>query len=686
MSFFERIFSREKKNMSLTDAPASTKSNKAYLIKKLGLAFVDSSGAAAKKDFQEPNFDLEEITKAYNTDSYVRQAVDKYVDLIFKSGWDITGKNQKAVDYINLRMNAIAEATQMNTRQMFREFAEDLVKYANVFLVKARATGSYSFPHGITVSSKDTKPIAGYFFLPPSTMRVAREENGTIANYQQEVTGKTPIEFKPEDIIHTSWKKERGQAFGVSFITPVLEDVLILRQIEEDVIRLIYRELFPLHTYTVGIDKPGYEATDEEIEEVRDMIREMPMDGGIVIPERHKIGVVGSEGHALEVNEYLVYFRSRVFSGLGVSDSLMGIGNTVNRATAESMSGEMRDRIKAFQRVIEDAIEFSIFNELLREGGFDPLLKPEDKVYFSFREIDLDSQSKMEQSVTQLWNNDIITFEEARQMLGREPEVDESRLHSRMVSIVVAQEKESIKTSNESFSGKIPIKESIEESPVSKIIDENSQKLLYHWELTRSDIVDLIKQYYLTQERSFEDYDSKEVRGIINLTIDSIANLSEKYISSAFIKGVDKARNEINVYNTMPNIKYNGHLKEMHDQYMRRIRILLDEDLNYLIKVAMRKTSKEDILARISGIFNSLEYRLKFIADYELKKAYYYGMALCAIAFGYEEIQVKLTNDCEKCRSNSAVINLKTALLYKSIPPYHPSCNCSLVLSKKGDE
>jgi hypothetical protein len=695
MSFFDKIFSREKK-ISLGDASASSKGMKAYIVKKLGLAFVDSIGAAAKKDFQEPDFDLEEITKAYNTDSYIRQAIDKYVDLIFKSGWDVTGKNQKAVDYVNLRLMAIAEATQMNTRHFLIELAEDLVKYSNVFLVKARASGSYTFPPGITVSTTDTKPVAGYFILPPSTMKIAREENGTIANYQQEVSGKTPIEFKPEDIIHIAWKKERGQAFGVSFITPVLEDVLILRQIEEDVIRLIYRNLFPLYTYTVGIDKPGYEATDEEIEVVRDTIREMPTDGGVVLPERHKIEVVGSQGKALEVNEYLQYFRSRVFSGLGVSDSLMGIGSTVNRATAESMSGEMRDRIKAFQRVIEDALNFSIFNELLREGGFDPLLKPEDKVFFTFREIDLDSRTKMEQSVSQLWLNDLITFEEARQMVGYEPVVDEARLHSRFVTGFNAEQQAQLSaqhttnepaSSNKTTKKQAAMKESLEvlNPRLNAVISENTQKLRYHWELTRLDVVELVKAYYLTKKRDFLSYEHKEVANIINLTIDSIANLSEQYIRSSFIYGVDSARNQIGS-SQVPNLKYNGYTKEVNDIYMKRIRALLEEDLGYLIKVIMRNASYEDVIAKITGAFASLEFRLNFIADYELKKAYYYGFIRCAEWFGYQEVSVDTTEDCAKCKNNNAVINIQTASLYTSIPPFHPSCNCSLRLDRKGDE
>lgn len=708
MAFYSKWLLWGKKKMSLEDAPGSTSKNKASLIKRLGLAFTTGSGAAAKKSFQEPDFSFDDITAAYNTDAYIRQAVDKYVDLIFKSGWDITGKNQKSVDYINLRLAAISDATQMNTRQFMRELGEDLVKYANVFIIKARASGSYTYPPGITVSEVTGKTVAGYYILPPTTIQIAREENGTIANYQQKVSGKTAVEFKPEDIIHIAWKKERGQAFGVSFLTPVLDDVKILRQLEEDVVRLVYRELFPLHTYTVGIDKPGYESTDDEIELVRSMIANMPLDGGLVIPERHKVDIIGTQGKALEVEDYLEYFRARVFSGLGVSESIMGIGGATNRATAESMSDEMKDRIKAFQRVIEDAVEIFIFNELLREGGFDPLIKPEDKVTFKFKEIDLDSRTKIEQSATQLWNNNLTTFEETRQMIGYEPVVtDEGRLFVNMIGAFQTQQQ--VEVSNAAAAAKAAAgassgsttstpkkqaaaKEQLTEAVLgddrlNKIIAKHTQDMRYHWGLTRSDVADLIKQYYLTRERNLNDYDSKEIAGILHLTNESIRNLTEKQVRGAFMAGVDKARVQLDMNgNTIPNIKYTGYIKEVADIHTKHVTALLEEDLNHLIKVAMRKQTAEEALASAMGSFESLEYRLGFIADYQLKKAYFYGMARCAEYFEYDKIQIQSTDNCDICRDNSnAVINLKTASIYKSIPPFHPSCSCSIKILGKGD-
>lgn len=698
MSFMGRIHDYAERRVNLKNAPSGKTNKFATLLKRLGLAFVDSTGSAAKKDFVAPDFDLDEITNAYNTDSYIRQAIDKYVDLIFKSGWSFTGKNQAAVDYIKLRLAVMAEATSTPTKQFLLEMAEDLVKYGNIFIVKSRATGSYTFPPGISVTqATDVLPVAGYFLLPPTTMKIAREENGTIANYEQEVSGKTAITFKPADIIHVPWKKERGEAFGVPFLVPVIEDVKILRQIEEDVIRLIYRHLFPLYTYKVGLAQPGYEASDEEIDIVREEIRAMPMDGGIVIPERHEISVVGAEGQALDVHNYLEYFRKRVFTGLGVSESIMGIGDSSNRSTAESMTGEMHDRIKAFQRVMAESIGFYILNELLREGGFDPLLNVDDIVEFQFKEIDLDMQTKLENMTSQLWINNMIPFEEMRQILGRDPVVDEARLYANMVQaaitdketeseIAIAKATPTATSTTKSTTKKTAAK--VEESyqvsnPLS--IDQYKVKLSQYWDYTQSDVVELVKQYYLSQDRDFSNFDPKEISSIVHLTKESISRISDQYLRNAFLSGTDQARNELNASST-PMLPYEVCFKQLNDANTLYMNRLLEEDLTYQLKVAIRSATREDALSKVIGAFEALQFRLEFIADYHLRQAYFYGIVRCASALGCQTVQVQTTGNCELCMSHKdQIIDISSIQTVSAfIPPFHPSCTCSIKLIQQG--
>lgn len=326
----------ESKNMQVLNAPSSSRRDpKKSIIKRIGLAF--TSGSGGRDTFEPPaGFDFDEIEKAYNTEAYVRQAMDKYIDLMFKSGWDIVGKNQNSVDYIRLRLAAIADATHIPTKQLLIDIAEDMVVYHNVFIVKARMKGgSYSLPPGITATGVgNSEPVVGYFPLPVNTIQIARDSNGTIKKYKQEIGGADkPIEIKPEDMVHVYIDKPKGRAFGVPFLWAALDDIKLLRQIEELVARLIYKDIFPLYQYQVGLAQEGFEATDEEIEFVREQIAELTLDGGIVVPERHNISVIGSQGKALDAYQYLKYFEQRVFTGLGISETMMGRGDCYDEET-----------------------------------------------------------------------------------------------------------------------------------------------------------------------------------------------------------------------------------------------------------------------------------------------------------------------------------------------------------------
>ena len=120
----------------------------------------------------------------------------------------------------------------------------------------------------------------------------------------------------------------------------------------------------------------------------------MPTDGGIVTPERHEIKVIGAEGEAIKAGEYLKYFEARVFTGLGVSATMMGRGDTANRSTADNMTSEMHDRIKAFQEVLSTFVNEFMIQELLLEAGYDPLENEEHRVFFRFNEIDTEPDQK----------------------------------------------------------------------------------------------------------------------------------------------------------------------------------------------------------------------------------------------------------------------------------------------------
>lgn len=435
-------------NVNINDATGRDLS--ASVVKKIGLR----NGDLTNKDFEDPEFDLNQITAGYNADSYIRQGVDKYVDQLFKEGYDLYSKNDNALEYIKLRLSFIAESTKNPTQLFLIDIAEDVVKYGNCFVAKSRANDPNMLPPGVSITGlMDMDPIGGYFCLNATTIKTKRDKNGIVKGYQQETDDSDkPVKIKAEDMIHFPYKREKGNSFGTPFLWPVLDDVRSLRQAEENVLRMMYRNIHPFNHVQVGTD--DYPADDEEIESVQESVEGMEIEGGLATSHRVNIKPIASD-QVINAEPYLRYLEERIFSGMGIPAILFGRGDTANRSTGDNMTSDMADRIKAIQRTIEATFNEFIIKELLMEGGFDPILNPDDMVEFRFKENQMDSMIKFENHVVFKFENNLITEDEARLLMNMDPIQDRSLLHRELtmqsqIQLSNATNKDTASSSNNS--------------------------------------------------------------------------------------------------------------------------------------------------------------------------------------------------------------------------------------------
>lgn len=703
-----RFFASEAKEQHiLIEAPSSSAKDRSKgIIKRIGLAFVGSSGSSGRLNYEgAAGFDFNEIEKAYLTDSYIRQACDKYVDYMFKAGFDIVGKNPKSVEYVKLRLATMAVATEKPLSELLTEIAEDLIRYHNVFIVKARAGNSYAYPAGVTATPVlSNKTVAGYYVLPVSTITIARDTNGTVKKYKQEITGGSakPMEMNPLDIIHIAVDKPQGRAFGFPFISQALDDVKLLRQMEELTDRMVYKNLFPLIHYKVGIDKDGFQATNEEVEEVKAQLAELPLDGGIITSERHNISVVGVGDKVMNVEPYLEYFKKRVFTGLGVSATIMGEGDTANKSTSDNLDQMFKDRIKAFQRVIEESINSNIMYELLLEGGFDPLVKPEDAVGFKFREIDLQAKMAEQNHLVQLFTQNAITHEQLRLLLGYDPVTpeEENRLYYRMITIPTAVETaqasadasdEATAANNAGSNKNQPANQSgkrasakttknTAEAVISSIGAASlSSALQGSYESMKADTIKQVRKH-ISSNIPLSAFDKKTIELTCRLGADYWCTLADRYTGSAFIEGVSDAQRQSGK-NQQTNVNLTYNISLMREDFKKASKLFSDDLMNQIEKV-IRTSSEEDVILRVVGAFNALQYRLKFMSTTQVYNSYNIGFVKSARDLGFEEAYISAPElGCETCKANNGkVLNL----LSDRIPPFHPNCSCKLTLRKEG--
>jgi len=89
------------------------------------------------------------------------------------------------------------------------------------------------------------------------------------------------------------------------------------------------------------------------------------------------------------------------------------------------------------QKTFADFIRINIFNEILFEGGFDPLedttgSSASDRCFLKFKEIDVDTQVKKENHIIQKYVNNLISLDEARLLLGLDPSINEEQTYAAM--------------------------------------------------------------------------------------------------------------------------------------------------------------------------------------------------------------------------------------------------------------
>lgn len=374
----------------------------------------------------KPEYDLDEIQIAQDTDGYLFRAIKKKVNRFLTAGWEIVGTKKEVVDYVKTRLREIEYTSQTPWNILLKQTATDLFRFSNCMWVKARNLDSSSGKSRKIFDGKEVDPVAGYFILPFETLSFKTKRNGEIKKVRQRMPSGDEKFFSPDQVIHFFDNRKPGFAMGTPEITPVLDDIALLRRIEENVEDLLESNLYPLFHYTVGSDSMPERYSPEGIKEtdiVKNTIDYMPAGGIYVSDHRHKIEAIGSEGRALRIEGYLDYFKKRVFAGLGLSSVDMGEGDTANRSTAHSLSQSAILDVEALQELMKTFLEFYVFNELLLEGGFDPL-EPENKIEIKFGVIDREARSKLENQTIQLFLNNLISENEARKKLGMPPDVD----------------------------------------------------------------------------------------------------------------------------------------------------------------------------------------------------------------------------------------------------------------------
>ncbi len=174
------------------------------------------------------------------------------------------------------------------------------------------------------------------FYVEPQYMTPKRK-NGRVYEWEYENNdiGADSRSFKPESVFHVFYNRKNSDVFGTPWILPAMDDVRMLRRLEEFVQMLISKHLFPIYQYKVGTkEHPAieFDGGTSEVQFVQSQIQDLPQQGCVFTSHRHEIIAVDSR-EGLDISKYIEHFESRALSSLGLSEVDLGRGDCYDHET-----------------------------------------------------------------------------------------------------------------------------------------------------------------------------------------------------------------------------------------------------------------------------------------------------------------------------------------------------------------
>lgn len=687
---------------------------------------------APSLQWEAPEWDLAECGRIIDVESIVRRALRTQVDLFLKEGFEFTGPNPERSSYITKRLAQMEMATDEPFPILLSKTIASLKRTSNAFWIKVR---DYNASGGRrrTIGERVIEPVAGYYLIPAESMQIKRDEYGTIRKYRQQIYGKNPKDFKPEDVIHFYFDRREGFSIGTPPVVPVKDDIRALRRIEENIELLVYQHLFPLFHYRVGTEeRPATITPDgkDEVVVVQQNVAAMPSDGCWVTSERHEIKSIEAGQPPVAVDKVIEHFKHRIYIGLGVSPIDMGEAAAASRSTAQTLSRNLINSTKAYQKEFGAQFYHHVIRELLLESTFnqDTVFEIENRVYLKFKEIDQETRIAKENHNADMWLKNLITHDEWRIDSGRQPFQGEgwptSTSKAKMVGKgdgdwdktaygkierdkVILQSLDEPGTEASAAEAKSRTTANKSKSSGNGSVSNKNQPTNQHG--TRSapklnkDIfgdsfsitipnLDIITTQTAPLSAAYSDVkksiiDRVRIQGVeqkvitynLNYAFTEAANRLILLAKRAFRLGMGAAgENFWGIDTTHIDDKINDHIK----RYVRKLqKEILSHIDNYTAKNSALKN--EDAVF-VSMIFDALQYRAKMIDNAEIMRAYNWGLL-----YGYRLSDVEKVvsvyhgnETCERCKQAALQYDSPSAIIYEELPPYHGYCSCTITAAK----
>jgi len=317
--------------------------------------------------------------------------------------WDLLGTGDAYILKLSVNEEQVKSLIKKLTQKVAKSIGVDMAKKIN-FDEKVTKEAVYE------LLKQDLKQPRDLQLLKASTISINFDETGEVLSYEQRVNNNTVRVFKPQDVIHLTLHNIGGEPYGFIPLETALSDIATLIFAKEFAGKYFENDGIPYFIFHMPDASPGdrnYENLKKELKELKkeaNKYRSMVLTGNIEAEQVNKFN------KDMEFSKLIQHFTQIVLMAMGVpahrvnlTIDVRQVGGAVNRA----YEGYYK-KLQYTQQIVEEALNAELWNNFNVEMRF-------NKVY----KIDEMREAQVVQILTQAG---LVTVEEAREMMGLEPE------------------------------------------------------------------------------------------------------------------------------------------------------------------------------------------------------------------------------------------------------------------------
>jgi len=296
---------------------------------------------SSEKKGEERIVDVEIFEDIVTHVPLVSAAIELTTDFTVSPGLYVTAENEKVIESCNKLM------TRLNFDILLRQIVKFLLVYGDCFVEIVKN------------EEQEEGIISNLKILHPKTMTVVRDETGEVEGYLQTIgTGKEPIEFQPEEIVHFIYNKIGDRAYGTSLIEPILPILKMKIQAERDMGFILSRKANA--PYHVKMGTPDYPPSDTDIAGFASELAVLKSRNEWVTSYLVDIGIISTRDKSMDFKPYLEHYDNQIVYDLRVPYVLLGLGN-IPEGLAKIQLETFQRHVKSIQLAVQIPLEQQIF-------------------------------------------------------------------------------------------------------------------------------------------------------------------------------------------------------------------------------------------------------------------------------------------------------------------------------------